>query len=206
GVEAVRPVERDPGDAVTLRVEERLEVGVHGARLPTLLCGDTGVDRVEDVLVQDAAHVGGIPAGRLPFAIRREELLAHLPRLVYAQRVADHAQHLTRRRLRLVGGEPRHRRRRVPGVHAVELRVLLGVLDRDVLAGLTDHPGEAAGADAVGPHAVSRELEAGDDRHRGDACLRCAVVRLARLALEPGARNRVDDRRPWPAAFPGLRP
>src|SRR6266576_1363863 len=28
-VQAVRPVERDPGDAVALLVEERLEVGVH---------------------------------------------------------------------------------------------------------------------------------------------------------------------------------
>ena len=43
---------------------------------------------------------------------------------------------------------------------------LLGVLDRDVLAGLAHHAGEPAGTDAVGAHAITRQLEA---RAEGDA-------------------------------------
>src|SRR5207245_2055119 len=106
------------------------------------------------------------------------------PRPIHGEVVADEADDLARGRLRGVGREPRHRRRRVAGVHRIELGVVLRVLDRDVGPGLTDHSGEATGADAVGPDAVTRELEAGDDRHRGDARLGRAVVRLAGLALE----------------------
>src|SRR5205823_10657837 len=146
----------------------------------------------------------GIPSGGLAFVVGGEELLAHLPRLVHAQRVADHAQDLAGGRLRVIGREPRHRRRGVPRVHAVELGVLLRVLDRDVLARLADHARETTGPDAVGANAVASQLEAGDDRHGRDPGLGRAVVRLAGLALEAGARDRVDDGRAGLAALLGL--
>ena len=47
--------------------------------------------------------------------------------------------------------------------------------------------------DAVGPHAVAVQLHGVDDGHGGDARLGGRVVRLADVAVQPGARARVDD-------------
>src|SRR5579884_3046692 len=91
--------------------------------------GDAGVDRLEHVLVQRGPDVGRVPARRVPVLVRREELLAHLPRVVEREVVADEPQDLTRHRDRVVGREPRDRGCRVARVHVVELGVGLGLLD-----------------------------------------------------------------------------
>src|SRR5260370_23963605 len=173
-------------------------------RLLPALGVDAGVRGPEGVAVQDVAHLGGIPLGGVALLVGGEELLTHPPRLVDAERVADHSDHLAAHGLGIIRGRPGDRGGRVAGIHAVERLVVLGVLHLDVGHGLADHPGDAAGPDAVGPYPVARQLEAGDDGHGGDPGVRRAVVDLAGLAREPGARDGVDDGRAGLATLFGL--
>ena len=76
------------------------------------------------------------------------------------------------------------------------LRTVLGAGDRLVSRV------SAAGAMALHAHAVAVELHLGDDRQRGDAGLRGAVVGLADVAEQPRRRRRVDRPTPSPACPP----
>ena len=143
-------------DAVSLLVRDRLELGNRGhGRARTRRCASMpGVLAAEAVAVEDAADVGRVPLLRRAVLLGGEELLAHRPALVEREVVADEAEHLAGDVQRLVGGEPHDAGRRVAGVHRLELGVVLGVLHLD-LHRLRDHARGAAGADAVGAHAVA---------------------------------------------------
>ena len=55
-------------------------------------------------------------------------------------------------------------------------------------------PGAGDRGDAVGSHVVALQLGGVDDRHRRDAGLGSDVIGLPDVAVQPGARRRVDDR------------